>query len=662
MSQPAGGLGFGPPSAFKLKEFMDRLTPVDNEKCWEIIDAIFDNLVGPDGRTRSLQAIEQVIGYTLRNPVFTDDSYLYIAGVNLPNEVHKWCETLYDINLLENGIAQLGQFKTFLASLDQFLTVAESENRQSTGADKGLMRTPLPQRLVKSWSDKLALLHWAQVRNNRPVNLPPQDIPRIFEEADVHANKIFDGMHSEPEDMVENLIQKKKDEKAKKRTKAGGEVNNQPNGDGEKTEGDPDAKKSDEGENKKIHAHVQRVRDMSDLSLYIMSWELYDAAVKARVGRPDIMFYSNESCPKNGRYKTFPDLIRGVTNLVTRSKASIVNVTQVPPLTRFAAHPNYELSSKVTNAVTNATRSEEVVEGKKVLKREPKKERPVKSKAPATPATSQRQRALNPTAPALQQRTSQTHQASTDPVAVKQPAISYEPANDANLDQAEPNDLALERPAKKRRTTSAFSSLGMAQDQGEWLPLGTGRQMAQSAAGYGQSSLLDVPEHLPGAADSWAGPIDNTNSMFFNMHSDGFQMGRGQSVQQSTRIPMVLGDNTVQPALNPRPYNRPFLTYASIPTTAIDPGLQTEFPLFNIRSYEPRTQTAAASDLTELPPTFGASDTASSSLNNPLETPDMAGDPTTVPGQAANSQHAGPGSRRLNMSFEEFVNIFHYQP
>lgn len=52
--------------------------------------------------------------------------------------------------------------------------------------------------------------------------------------------------------------------------------------------------------------------------------------------------------------------------------------------------------TKVTNAVTNAIRDSEIVEGKRVLKKQPKKERPVKRKAPVTRATRQRRAPIPP--------------------------------------------------------------------------------------------------------------------------------------------------------------------------------------------------------------------------------------------------------------------------
>ncbi|CCC14198.1 hypothetical protein SMACR_09054 [Sordaria macrospora] len=562
MSQPAGGPGFGPIGPFDLTRFMKRddLTPEDKVVLWRFFDKIFDNLVDNDGNTRSLGAIKQVVQNPLSNPQLSNNPLL--TGVNLAQEVQTWCSFLQNLDMLNQGVAKLGQSKTFLTVLDQYLTVPERENRQSNDTDESANRTPLPTRLVKSWSDKLALLHWARIRNNQPVNPPPHDIPKTFEEANVHADKIFDGMHREPDDMVENLIMQKKAEKANKKTEGGSNNNDQPDGDDNKAEGNPDAKKADDQE-KKIHPQAQRARDMSDLSLYVMSWELYDGAVKQKVGRPDTMIYSNESGVKAGRYKTFPELIQGVTNLVTRSKASIVNVTQVHPLTRFAAHPTQELSTKVTNAVTNAIRDSEIVEGKRVLKKQPKKERPVKRKAPVTRATRQR-RAPNPSAPATQQGTSQI-QATTEPVTVQQPPVSYEPADDANLDQAELNDLALERPTKRRRGAASFPQ-GVGQDQGEWL--GTEGQTAQSVAGHGQPSSFDVRENLPGAADSWAAPMDNTNSMLLNRPSDDFQMRHGRSLR-TTSIPMAVGNNTAEPSLNPQSHNCSFPAFAPIPDNGL---------------------------------------------------------------------------------------------
>ena len=283
MSQPAGGPGFGPIGPFDLTRFMKRddLTPEDKVVLWRFFDKIFDNLVDNDGNTRSLGAIKQVVQNPLSNPQLSNNTLL--TGVNLAQEVQTWCSFLQNLDMFNQGVAKLGQSKTVLTVLDQYLTVPERENRQSNDTDESANRTPLPTRLVKSWSDKLALLHWARVRNNQPVNPPPHDIPKTFEEADVHADKIFDGMRREPDDMVENLIMQKKAEKANKKTEGGSNNNDQPDGDDNKAEGNPDdnkaegnpdAKKADDQE-KKIHPQAQRARDMSDLSLYVMSWELY---------------------------------------------------------------------------------------------------------------------------------------------------------------------------------------------------------------------------------------------------------------------------------------------------------------------------------------------------------------------------------------------------
>lgn len=264
---------------------MKKLGPADKEKCWEVIDTIFDNLIDANGGIRSPKAIEQIVGHPLRNPVLADSSLL--NGVSLPVEIYKWCLTLDDINRLEEGIAELGQSKPFLQTLDQLLTTAERNNRPSTEADKATTTVELPASLLNSWSDKLALLLWARVRNNRPVNPTPADIPRTFEKAEEYANKIFDGMLSEPNDMVENIIQRKKEEKANKGAQAANNQASNNNNDQAESPGDSqpgqdrdgdgnvDAETVDEQQPKKVHAQVQRARDMSSLSKYIMSWELY---------------------------------------------------------------------------------------------------------------------------------------------------------------------------------------------------------------------------------------------------------------------------------------------------------------------------------------------------------------------------------------------------
>ncbi|KAK3484875.1 uncharacterized protein B0T23DRAFT_281895, partial [Neurospora hispaniola] len=321
--------GANDPTPFSLVALMMSNALSDHEKieCWKTIDIIYDNLLNDDESLRSFAEIANGIQQQFHNPSLQDGRIL--SGVNFARQVYRWFATHHDSGLIDQAVARLGQSKPFLRGLERYLTVAERENRRTESSDPKEF-TPLPQDLLKSWSDALALRHWARVRTSRPVNPVPGDIPKDFEEKARLAKYIFDGMVAEPQNMVE-------------RPKVGGQD-----------------KGHEQGKSKgpEIHAQVKRVREMSDLKKYILSWDWLVNAIDAEKGTPDTVLYCNEAFPKNGDYKNFRERIQSTHELV--SVASLVNATQPAYLTRFAANPKQELSTKVLNKGTNATRTRQV--------------------------------------------------------------------------------------------------------------------------------------------------------------------------------------------------------------------------------------------------------------------------------------------------------------
>ncbi|EGZ72706.1 hypothetical protein NEUTE2DRAFT_60263 [Neurospora tetrasperma FGSC 2509] len=319
--------GANDPTPFSLVALMMSNALSDHEKieCWKTIDIIYDNLLNDDESLRSFAEIANGIQQQFHNPSLQDGRIL--SGVNFARQVYRWFATHHDSGLIDQAVARLGQSKPFLRGLERYLTVAERENRRTESSDPKEF-TPLPQDLLKSWSDALALRHWARVRTSRPVNPVPGDIPKDFEEKARLAKYIFDGMVAEPANMVE-------------RPKVGGQD-----------------KGHEQGKSKgpEIHAQVKRVREMSDLKKYILSWDWLVNAIDAEKGTPDTVLYCNEAFPKNGDYKNFRERIQSTHELVSPAY-----------LTRFAANPKQELSTKVLNKGTNATRTRQVQAGQKVL-------------------------------------------------------------------------------------------------------------------------------------------------------------------------------------------------------------------------------------------------------------------------------------------------------
>ncbi|KAK3502220.1 hypothetical protein B0T13DRAFT_509026 [Neurospora crassa] len=330
--------GANDPTPFSLVALMMSNALSDHEKieCWKTIDIIYDNLLNDDESLRSFAEIANGIQQQFHNPSLQDGRIL--SGVNFARQVYRWFATHHDSGLIDQAVARLGQSKPFLRGLERYLTVAERENRRTESSDPKEF-THLPQDLLKSWSDALALRHWARARTSRPVNPVSGDIPKDFEEKARLAKYIFDGMNAEPADMVE-------------RPKVGGQDENQ---------------EKPKSKGPEIHAQVKRVREMSDLKKYILSWDWLVNAIDAEKGTPDTALYCNEAFPKNGDYKNFRERIKSTHELVSRSKASLVNATQPAYLTRFAANPKQELSTKVLNKGTNATRTRQVQAGQKVL-------------------------------------------------------------------------------------------------------------------------------------------------------------------------------------------------------------------------------------------------------------------------------------------------------
>lgn len=271
MSQPANGPAFGPQNPFDLAEFMKRddLTRQDKIQCWIFIDRIYDNLVDRDGVTRTLEAIAQIVQNPLFNPQLSDNTLL--TGVNLAWEVYKWCSFLQSIDLLDQGIAKLGQTKPFLIGLEQYLTVAERENRRSTPREtkEEPNHRPLPANLVQSWSDVLAFRHWYRSITRRPVQANPGDVPTNFERRAEIAQLFYDAIIEEPEDMVEAIVPDEEEED--------GHLQANSTNAGKKKTRAVHPQNSTMGKTEKevqIHPQVMRVRRISPLSKFALSWDL----------------------------------------------------------------------------------------------------------------------------------------------------------------------------------------------------------------------------------------------------------------------------------------------------------------------------------------------------------------------------------------------------
>ncbi|KAK1779798.1 hypothetical protein QBC45DRAFT_464743 [Copromyces sp. CBS 386.78] len=334
------------PTPFSLMTFMmsDALTDDDKIECWKTIDIVRDNLLHDNGGLRRFSEIQLAAQQPLQNPALRNAALL--TGVNFAREVYRWLAIHNDSGLLDESVARLGQSKPFLRGLHQYLTLPERENRKAEESDPK-PNTPFPHNeLVKSMSDALAVRYWARVQPRRPVNPAPADVPKTFQEKELYRKRICDGISAEPKDMVEA----------------------DPDSDDEDEEGEENNKATSKKDKKKeVHPQVQRVRDMSDLKKYILSWDWLESGIDAENGTPDVVLYNNDSLPKNGRYKDFKERVSWMQQVVSRSKASVVNSTQTKFLPRFAAHPRYELSVKLVNKKTNSTRTKQVKAGQQVL-------------------------------------------------------------------------------------------------------------------------------------------------------------------------------------------------------------------------------------------------------------------------------------------------------
>lgn len=250
-SHPLPAAGFNPLLQFRLTRFMKlpTLSREDKINCWKEIDRIYDNLVDANGGTRSLPAIEQLIGHPLHNPILANNSLL--AGVNFPAEVYIWCLERKEDGVLDEAIAHLGQTKPFLVGLEQCLTTQERENRHSTSREKEEeqpQHRPIPPNLVQSYSDVLAFRHWYRSLTSRPVPQNQAEVIGDFNNRAEIAQLLFDAINDEPANMVENI-------------------------DNNVDEND----QSEEGngpKEKKIHPQVVKVRHISPLSKLALSWDL----------------------------------------------------------------------------------------------------------------------------------------------------------------------------------------------------------------------------------------------------------------------------------------------------------------------------------------------------------------------------------------------------
>ncbi|EAA33543.2 hypothetical protein GE21DRAFT_5288 [Neurospora crassa] len=414
MSQPANGPAFGPQNPFDLVEFMKRddLTRQDKIQCWIFIDRIYDNLVDRNGVTRTLEAIAQIVQNPLFNPQLSDNTLL--TGVNLAWEVYKWCSFLQGIDLLDQGIAKLGQTKPFLIGLEQYLTAAERENRRSTPREtkEEPNHRPLPANLVQSWSDVLAFRHWYRSITRRPVQANPGDVPTNFERRAEIAQLFYDAIIEEPEDMVETIVA---DEEEEDRHLQANSTNAGKKKKAVHPQNSTIAKTEKEVQ---IHPQVMRVRRISPLSKFALSWDLVHHVENEALGTPITAPYSHETYPKGARdYAGYYDIVRSVRELVSRSKAAVVNSTEVHYLARASAHPKQEINTKITNKGTNRTRTRQVKAGQKVLAEK-------KRKIPASNVTSKAKEANRP----------QTHEATH---VTRPPTISERMAEEYEAQAAE---------------------------------------------------------------------------------------------------------------------------------------------------------------------------------------------------------------------------------
>ncbi|KAK3399686.1 hypothetical protein B0T20DRAFT_332814, partial [Sordaria brevicollis] len=335
--------GPAPIQPFRLIRFLkwDVLSPEDRISCWRVIDHIYDNLVDANGVTRSLPALEQWIGHPLRNPILSNNAIL--AGINFPAEVHSWCSERREDGVLDEAIAQLGQSKPFLVGLEQCLTVQERDNRHSTSREKAKEQPehpPIPQNLFQSNSDVLAFCRWYRSLTSRPVEQNQADVIGNFHNRAQTAQLLMDAINNEPENMVEN-------------------ANNTEEHDPSEEDNAP----------QKTHPQVLKVRHISPLSKLALSWELLKHLELKVLGTPPIVPYNNETYPKGDRaYNSYQDRVDALRELLSRSKAAVVNAVETSYLARAVAHPKHEISIKVTNKSVNKTRTRQVQAGQKVLK------------------------------------------------------------------------------------------------------------------------------------------------------------------------------------------------------------------------------------------------------------------------------------------------------
>ena len=307
---------------FRLVRFMKSnvLSRQDIINCWKVFDLVYDNLADDNGVTRSLPAIEQVIGQPLRNPVLTNNHLL--GGVNFPRAVYNWCLERMEEEVLDEAIARLGQNKPFLIGLEQYLTDPERENRQAKPREKEAepIHRPLPENLVTSSSDVLALLHWYRSVTNRPVPANADNIPANFNQRRENAQRFYAAMEEEPEDMVER-----------------------PDSDSEESDDSEEDKEKKNEEEKEVHPQVQRARHMSKLTKFALSWDIevssqekgtilqaFELAVadliqrhieREQLGIPNTAPHSHATYPRVGRrvYKPLGDRVQAVEELLSVS-------------------------------------------------------------------------------------------------------------------------------------------------------------------------------------------------------------------------------------------------------------------------------------------------------------------------------------------------------
>ncbi|KAJ4405307.1 hypothetical protein N0V85_004694 [Neurospora sp. IMI 360204] len=601
--------GANSPTPFSLMTFMMSNALSDHEKteCWKTIDIIYSNLLNHNGGLRSFAEIVHAIQQQLHNPSLRDGTLL--TGVNFPREVYRWFADHHDSGLLDQAVARLGQSKPFLRGLERYLTVAERENRRTESTDPK-EHIPLPHNLLKSWSDALALSHWARVQTRRPVNPAPKDIPKDFEEKTRLAKYIFDGMVAEPQDMVERP-EDDEEEDGK-----------------ENAEGNEKAK-GKEGKKEKIHAQVKRVREMSDLKKYILSWDWL---------------------------------------LVSRSKASLVNSTGTSYLSRFAAHPRHELAVKVTNKGTNATRNRQVKAGQQ---EHPGEVRPDAASDQASERPKKRRRReKGPLERVAEEHERQAAAAGRAP-AVSEPEfagqINASESDNGNVVSANTNIGSSNTPMNVDRSSSGqnHQGTGVATWQmstadtydypystpaGANLPIGS--TPYTSLAAPGNRAWTPRPHHRSFAAYAstpTAGPVNNTPNNALALTSAAAPVNNSFN-----NAPALIGNwDHGFDGYEQGPHEQSYFDldpHALSAATAVNSRLQTQS---SFEDHEPQTQTVSAAqpratwahgDGTQA---FGAPYSGSSSPTPLSQNAETADTPTAPAGQAANSRDAGPGNGQV---------------